>query len=80
MTPCLLRAGLLTAVADGLFSTVLSVFFYQSTAARLFQGVASTVIGPKAIDGGMTPALLGWAHGVRRLADRRVDRPRMTLS
>jgi len=59
MTPYLLRAGLLTAIADGLFSTVLSVFFYHSTASRLWQGVASTVIGPKAIDGGLTPALLG---------------------
>jgi hypothetical protein len=39
----LVRAGLLTAISDGLFSTVLVTFFYGSTPARLWQGVASTV-------------------------------------
>jgi hypothetical protein len=59
VTFALLRAGLSTAVTDGLFSTALSVFFYHSTASRLWQGVASTVLGPRAIDGGMTPVLAG---------------------
>jgi hypothetical protein len=54
-----IRAGILTAVVDGLFSTVLAVFFYQSSFARLFQGVASTVTGPRAIDGGAALTTLG---------------------
>jgi hypothetical protein len=55
----LLRAGLLTGITDGLFSSVLSVFFYGSTVTRLFQGVASTLLGPEAIDGGVGPAVIG---------------------
>lgn len=55
----LVRAGLLTGVTDGVFSSVLSVVFYDSTVTRLFQGVASTVLGPDAFDGGMTVAALG---------------------
>ena len=55
----LLRAGLLTGVSDGLFSSVLSVAFYHSTVARLFQGVASTLLGPKAFEGGTGTALVG---------------------
>src|SRR5262245_39491042 len=53
------RAGALTAVVDGLFSTVLVVFFYQSSFARLFQGVAGTVVGARAIDGGAAMTALG---------------------
>jgi hypothetical protein len=59
--PRLLRAGLLTGVSDGLFSSVLSVFFYHSTVARLFQGVASVLLGRKALDGGTATALIGVA-------------------
>ena len=62
MTPplsALLRAGLLTALVDGLFSSVLSVAFYESTVMRLFQGVASTLVGPAAFEGGMPMAVLG---------------------
>jgi len=55
----LLRAGLLTGVSDGLFSSLLSVAFYHSTVARLFQGVASTLLGKAALDGGAPTALLG---------------------
>ena len=55
----LVRAGLLTGVIDGLFSSVLSVFFYDSTVARLFQGVASTVLGKEALEGGTATALVG---------------------
>ena len=54
-----LRAGLLTALIDGTFSSVLSVFFYHSTVARLFQGVASTLLGPSALEGGTRTALIG---------------------
>jgi hypothetical protein len=55
----LVRAGLLTAITDGLFSSVLSVAFYHSTVTRLFQGVASTVLGKSAFDGGTATAALG---------------------
>ena len=55
----LVRAGLLTAVTDGLFSSVLSVAFYHSTVQRLFQGVASTLFGPEAMNGGWSTALVG---------------------
>ena len=55
----LVRAGLLTGVIDGLFSSVLSVAFYDSTVTRLFQGVASTLLGKEALDGGTPAALVG---------------------
>jgi hypothetical protein len=55
----LLRAGLLTGVTDGLFASVLSVAFYGSTVTRLFQGVASTLLGKEAFDGGTATALRG---------------------
>jgi uncharacterized membrane protein YagU involved in acid resistance len=55
----LVRAGLVTGVLDGLFSSVLSVVFYDSTVTRLFQGVASTLLGKEALDGGTRTALVG---------------------
>jgi len=55
----LVRAWLTTGVTDGLFSSVLSVAAYGSTVSRLFQGVASAVIGPRALDGGSATAALG---------------------
>ena len=55
----LVRAGAVTAVVDGLFSSVLSAFFYGSTVTRLFQGVAATLLGPSAFDGGTRTALVG---------------------
>lgn len=55
----LARAGLLTAVTDGLFSSVLSVAFYHSTVTRLFQGVASTLLGADALTGGTRTAAIG---------------------
>ncbi|HSL22018.1 MAG TPA: hypothetical protein VK886_10820 [Vicinamibacterales bacterium] len=59
MVTRLARAGFLTAIIDGLFSSALSVLFYGSTVARLFQGVASTLLGREAFDGGTVTALLG---------------------
>jgi hypothetical protein len=59
VVPTLMRAGLLTGISDGLFSSILSVAFYHSTVARLFQGVASVVVGRQALDGGAPAALLG---------------------
>ena len=55
----LVRAGLLTAISDGLFSTVLVTFFYGSTPTRLWQGVASTLLGRGAFDGGAGTAFVG---------------------
>lgn len=55
----LTRAGLLTGVSDGLFASVLSVFFFGSTLSRLWQGVASTLLGKAAFDGGTRTALIG---------------------
>jgi hypothetical protein len=55
----LIRAGMLTGIIDGLFSSVLSVVFYGSTVTRLFQGVAATLIGRPAFDGGTPTALVG---------------------
>ena len=53
------RAGVLTGVTDGLFSSVLSVAFYHSTVQRLFQGVASTLFGPEAFNGGAPTFAIG---------------------
>jgi hypothetical protein len=55
----LIRAGILTGITDGLFSSVLSVAFYRSTVTRLFQGVASTLLGSRALEGGARTALVG---------------------
>ena len=52
---------LVTAAWDFLCATALSVFAYHSTFAHLWQGVASTVLGPTAIDGGLTPVAVGIA-------------------
>jgi hypothetical protein len=55
----LARAGLLTAVTDGLFSSVLAGFFYGSTVTRLWQGVASVLLGAASFDGGSRTAAIG---------------------
>lgn len=55
----LVRAGLLTGVTDGLFSSVLAAFFYGSTVTRLWQGVASVLLGPSALEGGAKTAAVG---------------------
>jgi hypothetical protein len=57
--PRLLRAWLVTAVVDGLFSSALAVLAYGSTVARLWQRVASTLLGPSAFEGGAPTVLLG---------------------
>ena len=54
----LLRAGLLTAVVDGLFACVQTVF-YNSTVTRLWQGVAATLLGQASFQGGTRTALIG---------------------
>jgi len=55
----LVRAGIATAISDGLFSSVLVVVAYGSTVTRLWQGVASTLLGPAALTGGTRTALIG---------------------
>ena len=55
----LLRAGLATAVTDGLFSSALAAFVYGSTVTRLWQGVASVPLGAAAFDGGSRTAAIG---------------------
>jgi hypothetical protein len=55
----LVPAWLTTALTDGLFASALSVFAYHSTVARLWQGVAATLLGPAALQGGIRTALIG---------------------
>ena len=57
----LVRAGLVTGVTDGLFSSVLAAFVYGSTVTRLWQSVASVLLGAAALDGGMRTAGIGLA-------------------
>jgi len=54
-----MRAGLLTAIVDGLFSGALAQFAYGSSITRLFQGVAATAFGADAFGGGRTLAIVG---------------------
>ena len=54
-------AGVITGISDGLFSSVLSAVFYGSTVTRLFQGVAATLLGNRALSGGPRTALVGVA-------------------
>lgn len=54
----LLRAGTLTAIVDGIFACVLSLV-YGSTITRLWQGVASVLLGPGALTGGTRTAMIG---------------------
>ncbi|HEX6747895.1 MAG TPA: hypothetical protein VF092_11445 [Longimicrobium sp.] len=78
--PRILRTGLVTGVVDGIWAIVLVTVFYHSTFARLWQGVAATLLGQKAFDGGArTIAIgllmhfgvaLGWSAVFVLLADR----------
>ena len=52
---------LVTAAWDFLCATALSVFAYHGTFSGLWQGVASTVLGPTAINGGTKPIVVGIA-------------------
>ena len=49
----------MTGVTDGLFSSVLAAFVYGSTVTRLWQGVASVLLGAAAFDGGTRTAAIG---------------------
>lgn len=50
---------LVTAIWDFFCATALTVFAYHGSAAHLWQGVASTILGPTAIDGGARPIAIG---------------------
>jgi uncharacterized membrane protein YagU involved in acid resistance len=54
-----LRTWLTIALIDFIFASCLSVFAYGSTFSRLWQGVASTVLGPSAMQGGTRAVLVG---------------------
>jgi putative flippase GtrA len=53
-----LLAGAVTSIVDGLFASVLSLV-YGSTPTRLWQGVASTLLGPSSMTGGARTAAIG---------------------
>lgn len=55
----LVAAGFITGITDGLFSSILSVAFYNSTVTRLFQGVASVILGADVLNGGNKTASIG---------------------
>ena len=50
---------MLTSLVDGLFSSLLNAVFYGSTVMRLWQGVSSTLMGPRALEGGVHTAAIG---------------------
>ena len=54
----LLRAWLLTALIDAIFASSLNIA-YGSTAWRVWQGVASTLLGPSALQGGARTVIIG---------------------
>jgi hypothetical protein len=55
----LLRAWRLTAVSDGVYASSMTVFAYHGTFSKLWQGVASTLLGPSAMEGGTRTVLIG---------------------
>lgn len=56
----LLRAWLLTAVADGLWACVLTLL-YGRPVLSVWQGVAATAFGPRMLEGGVPSAAIGVA-------------------
>ena len=50
---------IVTAVWDFVCASALSVFAYHTTFARLWQGVAATLLGPAALDGGARTVAVG---------------------
>src|ERR1700757_104666 len=54
----LLVTGLVIGICDGAFATVQSLIINKS-ATRVWQGVASVLLGPSAMTGGMRTALIG---------------------
>ena len=56
-----LRAWALITVIDAIFATVLPVVAYGQPLGRVWQGVASVLLGPSAIGGGARTILFGLA-------------------
>ena len=56
-----LPVWLITAAWDFICASALSVLAYQTPVARLWQGVAATVLGPAALDGGAAAIAVGLA-------------------
>ena len=54
-----LRAWALITVVDAIFATTLPVVAYHQPLGRVWQGVASTLLGPAALQGGIRTALIG---------------------
>jgi hypothetical protein len=57
----LMPVWLVVAVWDAVCATALHVFAYDGAAAKLWQGVAYTVLGPRALTGGATTVAAGLA-------------------
>ncbi|HEX8851039.1 MAG TPA: hypothetical protein VF761_16025 [Gemmatimonadaceae bacterium] len=57
----LIPVWLVTAAWDFLCASALSLFAYQTPVARLWRGVASTVLGKGALEGGTFPMIVGIA-------------------
>lgn len=57
-TQRLLVTGLVIGVCDGLFATAQGLIMYKS-AERVWQGVASVLLGPSAMTGGIRTVLIG---------------------
>ena len=55
----LVRAWLTIAVVDGIFATMLPVVAYGQPLGRVWQGVASVLLGPSAMQGGTRTMLVG---------------------
>src|SRR4051812_41318783 len=56
----LVRTGLLTGVVDGSWAIVLTLIYGRSL-ARLWQGIAATLLGERMFDGGAATVALGVA-------------------
>lgn len=62
-TSRLLRTGALIAVVDGSWAVVLT-FLYGKSQAKLWQGIAATLFGPRMLDAGASAVALGIAMHV----------------
>src|SRR5436189_584414 len=57
----LVRTWLTIALIDFTFASCLSVFVYNNTFERFWQGIASVLLGPSALQGGTRTMLIGIA-------------------
>ena len=65
----LLRAWLALTIVDGIFATALPVVAYGQPLGRVWQGVASVLLGPSAMQGGGRTMVIGLVmHAVTALA------------